>query len=264
MYVSEKRLAANRRNIELGREKAHETWHRIKERNQQLVECTATCEHCHKVFNKLIKQIDLDKNRLPRFCSRSCANSRIRTPEIKAKVSKTLCGTKTVGGKRIEISPVICKGCGKIIPGRRTHRRYCSAKCRWEHNHHINKSGFDGTIRQYREACKFTFGLRCYPDEFDFALVKQYGWYSPKNKKNNPNGVTRDHMYSVREGYVNKVDPYLISHPANCKLMLHLDNTSKNRKCSITLDELLKRINSWEQKYGKYKPPYKGRKSNIH
>ena len=104
MYVSEKRLAANRRNIELGREKAHETWHRIKERNQQLVECTATCEHCHKVFNKLIKQIDLDKNRLPRFCSRSCANSRIRTPEIKAKVSKTLCGTKTVGGKRIEIS----------------------------------------------------------------------------------------------------------------------------------------------------------------
>lgn len=253
MAISEKKLAANRRNIKLGWEKSHETWRRIGERNARFVECTAICEHCRQPFHKMIKQIDLDKNRLPRFCSRSCANSRIRTDETKAKVSATLTGKKFVNGQRIALPPIICKCCGKLISiGHSSHRRFCSAECRHRFNQHVVNDEFRGTYRQYRQACMFKFALQNYPDEFDFSLVKQYGWYSPKNKKNNPSGVTRDHMYSVKSGFDNKVLPEIIAHPANCQLMLYVDNVSKNKKSSITLEELQQRIMKWESKYGKY------------
>jgi hypothetical protein len=59
-------------------------------------------------------------------------------------------------------------------------------------------------------------------------------------------------MFSVDEGYKQCVDPYLISHPANCKLMRHEDNFKKLTKCSITLDELIDRVNKWNEKYEVY------------
>ena len=255
MAISEKKLAANRRNIELGREKSHETWHRIKAYNQRLVECTAVCEHCHKSFNKMIRQIDLDKNRLPKHCSRSCANSRVRTDEIKAKVSEKLLRVKFVDGRRISLAPRLCKGCGKCIDRIDSKtKRYCSEECKRAHLYHMVNDEFRGTYRQYRQACSFKFNLASYPEEFDFELIKKYGFYSPKNKKDNPNGVTRDHMYSVREGLENNVPPWILAHPANCQLMLYVDNVSKNARCSITLDELNERIRIWEEKYGKYVP----------
>ena len=77
-------------------------------------------------------------------------------------------------------------------------------------------------------------------------LVEKYGWYSPSNKGNNLNGVSKDHMYSVREGFINNIDCEIIKHPANCKLMIHNENNLKNSTCSITLDELLNRIKNWK------------------
>ena len=59
-------------------------------------------------------------------------------------------------------------------------------------------------------------------------------------------------MFSVDEGYKQNIDPYLISHPANCKLMKHEDNFKKKTECSITLDELKQRVNDWNKKYGVY------------
>ena len=49
-------------------------------------------------------------------------------------------------------------------------------------------------------------------------------------------------MLSVREGFELGIDPKLLSHPANCKLMIHNENVSKNKKSSISLDDLIKRI----------------------
>ena len=60
-------------------------------------------------------------------------------------------------------------------------------------------------------------------------------------------------MLSVREGFELGIDPKLISHPANCRLMIHNENVSKNKKSIITLEELLDRIEKFEQKYKKYK-----------
>ena len=56
-------------------------------------------------------------------------------------------------------------------------------------------------------------------------------------------------MFSVRDGFELGIDPKLISHPANCRLMVHSDNISKNRKSSITYEDLLIRIGIFEEKY---------------
>ena len=104
-------------------------------------------------------------------------------------------------------------------------------------------------LRKYRQQCTFTFSLNDYPDEFDFKLIEQYGWYKAKNRGNNLNGVSRDHMYSVKEGFLNKVDPKILAHPANCRLIRHNDNVSKGSKSTITLEQLLERIRLWNKKY---------------
>jgi hypothetical protein len=103
--------------------------------------------------------------------------------------------------------------------------------------------------QKYRIDSNFKFNLKDYADEFDFSLVKKHGWYSPTNKNNNLNGVSRDHMFSVREGFEKGIDPKIISHPANCRLMIHNDNISKNKKSVITIEELLERIEKFEEKY---------------
>lgn len=88
MVVSEKRLAANRRNIELGREKAKLSMHRMKEYNQTKTEHTFTCVKCGKEFTKAIRNIDYEKGRWPLHCSHSCTNGRERTPELRQKLSE--------------------------------------------------------------------------------------------------------------------------------------------------------------------------------
>lgn len=104
----------------------------------------------------------------------------------------------------------------------------------------------------YKTQCTFKFALCDYPQEFDISLIKQFGWYSASNRGNNLNGVSRDHMFSCNEGLKQLIDPYLISHPANCKLMLHSLNASKRNKCSITFKQLKERVNAWNKKYGTY------------
>lgn len=55
---------------------------------------------------------------------------------------------------------------------------------------------------------------------------------------------------SINYGYENKIDPLIISHPANCKLMRQQENASKNKKSSISLKQLISDIKIWNKKYG--------------
>lgn len=253
MVITEKRIAANRRNIELGREKAKLSMHRIKEYNQTKTEHTFTCTKCGKEFTKAIRNIDYEKGRWPLHCSRSCANGRERTPELRQKLSEKLKRVTIVEGTRISVPITRCKNCGAEIHHKLHTRVYCSDQCRIEYRKRQRANAYSAEFINYRNACKFKFNLADYPDEFDFELIKKYGWYSPVNKGNNPGGVSRDHMYSVKAGYINKVPATIIEHPANCKLILQTKNTSKGSKCSITLEELKNRIAAWEAKYGPYK-----------
>lgn len=54
--------------------------------------------------------------------------------------------------------------------------------------------------QKYRLDANFKFNLADYSDEFDFTLVKEHGWYSPTNKKNNLGGVSRVICCQLRMG----------------------------------------------------------------
>ena len=138
-----------------------------------------------------------------------------------------------------------CPNCEKMLSYKKRNRIYCDINCKRELENK-NKS----EMMKYKSKTKFNFSLNDFPDEFEFNLIQQYGWYSPSNSKTpNLGGVSRDHMISVVDGFKKGINPELLSHPANCKLMIHSKNIGKNSNSSITLEELNERINIWDSKY---------------
>lgn len=188
------------------------------------------------------------ENRENIFCNHTCAatyNNEHREYKKVIFSEEGLANIRTAAAKR--------RGTGKAEKGRWNPRncavcgsefqkwtKYCSVKC-YKQSRRKNI----GTIGDYRTQCRFRFGLSDYPNKFDFDLVRQYGWYSPSNKKNNLTGVSRDHMLSVADGLKLGVAPELISHPANCRLMIHSENIAKNHRSCITLEQLQERIAYW-------------------
>lgn len=206
-----------------------------------------------KYYNNPKKCIKCDviisyENRRNKYCSHSCAASetnkgRVVSEFTKNKHKKSL--QKYYKINNIQHGIVNCKNCDIKI-SKQIRKKYCSDFCKKEYRRK-NMTEF----QKYKQDCLFKFNLSVYHDEFDFALIKTHGWYSPANKKNNLNGVSRDHMFSIRDGFDNKIDSKIISHPANCKLILQKDNSSKYKKSSIILEDLLKRIKKWNKKYKK-------------
>lgn len=57
-------------------------------------------------------------------------------------------------------------------------------------------------------------------------------------------GYDLDHMFSIREGFNNGILPIIIAHFKNLKILLSGENRIKSKKCSITLEELFKEVES--------------------
>ena len=136
-----------------------------------------------------------------------------------------------------------CLNCGG-----QTHTKFCSHSCAAQFNNkqRIKLSECMKNKSQYKEQSKFKFKLGNFPSEFDFTLLEQFGMYHPIH---NPFGISRDHMFSVIEGFKQQIDPYFISHPANCKLILQSENSKKSHNSSISIYELFERINDWNSRY---------------
>ena len=207
-----------------------------------------TCENCN---------IEIDGSfGSGRFCSAKCARSfstKEKRKEINEKVKQKLIGRKLTEEHKDKL-----KGSnnGKWVDGRSlTKINYCRRDDRFCNScgePNINKkykkiceNCKTNYYKHYRPLCEFNFDVKDFVGKFDTDLLKEFGWYSPKNRGNNINGISKDHLYSVRDGFINKVDPELIKHPANCELVRHRDNQKKYSKSKITLEELLIRIKNW-------------------
>ena len=94
----------------------------------------------------------------------------------------------------------------------------------------------------YYLKCSFRFGLEDFKRVEGFTLIQKYGMYSIPN---NLNGVSRDHMVSRYYGWTHNIPSEIISHPANCRIISQRENSSKGENCSITIEELYKRIQNW-------------------
>ncbi len=82
-------------------------------------------------------------------------------------------------------------------------------------------------------------------------LLKQYGIF---NAKTNTIGVVRDHKYSRKSGFENKIPPELLRHPCNCEIILHKHNVSKKSNRyrdadSLSLSELFNDIKKYKREW---------------
>jgi len=164
---------------------------------------------------------------------------------VNAHTSKSYCknckAEKCITRRNKEFETRKCVECNRQFKVRKyALTRFCNTKC-WSNSTRKYKDAFI----LYREKCQFKFDVIDLPDKFDIDLLNKYGWYQPSNRGNNLNGVSRDHMLSVKDGFMQNVDSKLMSHPANCRLIIHRDNQRKRTKSCITKEDLIKRIENW-------------------
>lgn len=195
------------------------------------------CLHCNT---------PLDSNR--KFCDQTCAaiynnNHRKVSGWVPSKeqiektaetfsIKKVL--TKEVVGKYSRIYFYCCDICNenKISRLRRKTCETCSGKS-----------------REKRRPFLFKFDIELYQDLFDLEYIKKIGWFSPrKSHERNLNGLSKDHKVSIADAIKNNYDPYYISHPINCEIVTQKENSSKNCKSSITYEELVRLVDSYEDK----------------
>ena len=215
---------------------------------------TLNCIECGHSYTIQIKLKQYISGKYSHFCSKHCARVFAAKHTDYNKVSASLKRQKVIETRK-------CKWCGILFNIESTHKQQC---CCGAHSQRYNsllkyqkilnlttdqRELVQIKLKIYRKKCQFSFSLDLYPDEFDFDLIKKYGWYKAKNRGNNPNGISRDHMYSIKDGFLNGVDPKIISHPANCQLIQQPLNAKKQSKSCITLDQLKERIRIWDEKY---------------
>lgn len=160
-----------------------------------------------------------------------------------SKISRNKIRDSLQGRQVVDRISVTCPGCDKIFEKTiNSNRRFCCKNCVKLYR---RKTDSNFSYREYKIKCKFKFSVKDYPDYFDLDLVKKHGFYKAINNGNNLGGVSRDHKISVKFGWENNIDPKIISHPANCELMVHSDNISKYKNCRISLEQLKKDIENW-------------------
>lgn len=209
------------------------------------------CKECNNIINY--------KNRVNKFCSHSCAGScsnRIRkeagwapTTDQKLSVSKSLIKynvsignrpgslhdtIKTASGEFSKVHFMKCKFCNNIFTAMSATRvcKICQ-HLKWNNN---------------KDQYSFKFNIYEYPELFDLNMLQQKGWVAFGGKRGgdkNSNGLSRDHRVSVNDAKKFNYDPYYISHPLNCELMLHIKNNKKNTKSSISYNELVKLVDDY-------------------
>ena len=212
---------------------------KFAEKHGQLKEFKVNCKKCGKEI--IVKEFENDfPTKKYYFCSISCANSRQHSDETKNKIRNTLKKDRPIYEKN-------CEYCGKQFTTYNNNQKCCCVSCS-----KYNKYKTSDVRKLYKRLCGFNFALNYYPEEFDFDLINQYGWYKAKNHGDNPNGISRDHCYSIDDGFKNLVDPYIISHPANCVLIQQRKNASKYTKSNISIEDLIEKIKQWNEKYGEY------------
>lgn len=208
---------------------------------------TFTCGQCEKEFTLAGNKLSRHKSEFKRhkhnhhFCSASCAARFTniargpRSTATKTKIKQSLQGRGTMlktpsPGPRCKIYLCTCAHCGNRFVSRLRYK-YCST-----HAHLYNSNN--------RNKYAFTFSFADHPTIFPNIsdLIDRYGMWS----YDNTNGITRDHRISVNEAIRHNYDPYYIKHPINCEVMSWTDNNRKKTKCSITYDQLITAVNTYD------------------
>jgi len=205
---------------------------------------------------KLIKCKNCPNAIIPskKFCSSSCSASytnKLRTNTTKGKkamIPCSVCNNEVESSVHTNKQSFKCESCKAISEHVGEHSKlFCNScqHCFTKFTSRVRRKYCQEHRSLYTESAKsgyrFTFNVFNYPDLFDLKLVKLHGFYQPNqfnNKEVNKQGVSRDHKLSVNDAIKHGYDPYYISHPLNCEIMLHSKNNKKKTESSITYEEL--------------------------
>lgn len=196
------------------------------------------CKHCNAALPYLG-----NKNYCNHSCSASGANITRRvagwriSDESKEKIKTKLQSefNRSVAG---EYSKLTCKTC-----------RFCTREFLTPKARTITCFDCKKTHARGQDIFRFKFNVYDYPELFDLDLLNERGWFSQGGKSRkpyNPTGLSRDHKVSVHDAKLNNYPHYYITHPCNCELMDQSSNSSKNKKSSITFEELVKAVHEFE------------------
>jgi hypothetical protein len=232
------------------------------------------CDQCNTELNWF--------NRNNKFCGHGCSaiysNSKrvddgyILSKETKSKITSSLykfSATKT--------PTILCVSCGKLHTSKEKAKNCCKLT-KIKHQHikqeivgmytkiflctckHCAGKFYAKSALQYctnhrtesrnnRMFYKFNFNVYDFPELFDLDLLNKIGFYAPGGKSGNwnPNGMSRDHKVSVSDAIKFGYDRFYISHPLNCELMPHKENTIKKGHSSISYSDLVKSVDMYEQ-----------------
>ncbi len=252
--------------IKLFKEKLSNTYKKNNPHN--IKEYKLKCKVCGKEYKLKVTKSCYDKGKYRKTCSTDCHHKLTCINSPKDRIYHISLGIKKYyvkNGNRETIKDnywtKTCPNCNKEFRTIKKEQICCSHTCASQYKEfkkcqEIIKLNDKEKLKRiktlYRNSCAFKFSLNEFPNEFDFELIKKYGFYKAKNHGNNLNGISRDHIYSCNEGFINLIDPYILSHPANCKLMLQRKNSSKYNHSNISLNDLKEKIKKWNKKYGEY------------
>ena len=111
---------------------------------------------------------------------------------------------------------------------------------------YAEKTGSRRTEKKYVywDKCRFDFDPYKYKNLPGYNLLIELGIY---RHDTNPQGVCRDHILSIADGFRQGIDPEIISHPANCQFITYHENNVKNSDSWISKNVLLERIQKWNK-----------------
>lgn len=170
-------------------------------------------------------------------------------------------------------NPNYCTFCQSILPYNKRNNKYCNHSCKATHGNIIHprkattkthniqceKCGKTETrslsckrfhcnnCKTAREKYKFSFNIADYPDLFDIEFIKTVGFCTKGPGKRDTSKLSRDHKVSISDAAKGDYDPYYITHPLNCELMTMKQNNEKKSKSSISYDDLILLVDSYER-----------------
>lgn len=69
-----------------------------------------------------------------------------------------------------------------------------------------------------------------------------YKLINPENLKRSKKGYHIDHLFSIKQGFLQNIPIEIITHPCNLQMIYYKDNIKKQDECWISKDELLNNI----------------------
>ena len=102
-----------------------------------------------------------------------------------------------------------------------------------EHLKEFNKRfGVKGIDENDKEIWKEYYNLVWFYTNRNIKLVKNIEFRGVKF------GNSLDHMYSIKQGFLDNIDPEIIGSYHNLEIISSIENSSKGAKCSITKEDL--------------------------